>query len=117
MNNQITIVTNFINEYEKIEALLTASIAEQSRLDSELSKFYHNLEGTKLGAIYKSHEMLKDLQILLGKRRDNKLNVIILSSTCDTLRASIKTLKLATNKRLAKHEEILIEMKERAIKD
>ena len=116
MSNQITIVTNFIKEYENIEALLEASRVDQSKIDCELSEFYHNLEGTKLGATYKSHEKLKYLQALLEKRRINKLDVIILTSTCDTLRNSIKTLKVANDKRLAKHEEILIEIKERAVK-
>ena len=117
MSNQITIVTNFIKEYENIEALLEVSRVEQSKLDCELSEFYHNLEGTKLGATYKSHEKLKYLQVLLAKRRDNKIDVIILSSTCDTLRASIKALKLSNTKRLARHDEVLVEIKERAIKD
>ena len=114
MCNKIEIVENFINQYEIILSSYDKAKNEQGEIDREISSFYHKLEGTTLGATYKSHNLLKELKVLLERRRVNKIDVIVLRSTCDTIGKTMETLKTNKKRLLNKNTEILAEIVERA---
>lgn len=104
----------FLKEFDELEKLNQKATKEQGDLDKELSSCYHKIEGTKITHISQSHKLIKELQNVLERRRANKIEGILLRSTCDTLREKVKTLKENKKTLVAKNNQVLSEIKLRA---
>jgi len=114
MTDVKTQVRNFLIQFQELSALKNEKIKEQSECDLAISELYHKIEGIKIKHVCESHALIKELKVLLKKRRDNKIESIILQSVCDTLQTSINSLKLSIPKAIKKHEEVLTEILERS---
>lgn len=114
-NEMLQSVLDFINQFDKIENLYKEVTENQGKIDRELSNWYHVVEGTEIKHISESHNLIKQGKDILKRRRDIKLEVIILRSTHDSMKTQISNLKLNLEKNVKKNSEIVEEIKERAI--
>ena len=107
---------DFVKHYEIIEQLAQNAFQAQSDLDKELSIWYHKVEGTKPSHVSESHRLINEVKAILDKRRDNKLDVVVLRTTCDSVGKHIKDLKSKINNQVTQHNKILTELKTKAAK-
>ena len=107
---------DFVKNYEVIEQLAQDAFQAQSDLDKELSVWYHKVEGTKPNHVSESHRLINEVKDILDKRRVNKLDVIVLSTTIDSVGKHIKDLKTKINNKVVQHNKILTELKTKAEK-
>ncbi len=115
MNANIKRVEDFMAHFDTLEKALAEVNKEHSEIDKGISKLYHNLEGTELTHVSISHGFAKELQSLLHRRRDIKIEEMMLRSTCDTLRLAIAKLKETHKSHLDKNDTLRQEIKARAI--
>ncbi len=115
MNPVVTKIESFLKQYDELEKLNDEVSKEHSFLDKSLSNFYHRVEGIKITHVSQSHNLIKELKVLLDKRRDKKIEGILLRSTCDTLREKMGSLKKTTKSQIEKDEEVRQEIKDRAL--
>jgi len=104
----------FLHEFDELEKLNQEATKEQADLDRQLSNWYHNVEGSTIKHVSESHKMIKDLKVILDKRRAKKIEVILLRSLCDTLRDKVKGVKANNVNLLKKNTEVIKEIKTRA---
>lgn len=104
----------FLKDFDELELLNQQAMKDQSDIEKKLSSWYHKIEGTKITHVSQSHKLIQEVQDILNKRRENKIEGIILRSTCDTLREKIKILKDHKKVLLKKNETVLTEIKTRA---
>lgn len=104
----------FIKEFDDLEVELKRVNTERSQVDTDISEWYHKVEGTKITHVSQSHKLIKQIQPLLDKRRDLKIEWATLQSVCDSLRVTIAKLKTTHTKQLTKHEDVKQEIKDRA---
>ena len=114
-NPNLQKVEEFIKQFDELEALNNAVIKEMSEIDKAVSSWYHKVEGLNIKHVSESHRLIKELKPILDRRRDNKLESMVLRSTCDTLRATIVKLKETHKSQFDKNKALRIEIKERAI--
>ena len=114
-NTNLKLVSDFIKQFDEVEKALAEVNKEHSDIDKAISKLYHNLEGTKLVHVSISHKFAIELQTLLHRRRDIKIEELVLRSTCDTLRVTITKLKETHKVQLDKNDALRQEIKDRAI--
>lgn len=114
MEKASDIIDTFIKQYDEIEKLSTQATKDQSNLELELSSCYHRIEGASIIHVSQSHKLIKELQDILNRRRDNKIEAILLRSTCDLMREKITQLKVNKKNKLAKDIEVKQEIKDRA---
>lgn len=107
----------FLKEFDELEALNQKANKEQAEIDKELSNFYHKVEGSEMTRICQSHQLIKELKDILARRRVNKLETILLRSTCDMLRDKVHSLKANKKNLLIKNQEVITEIKTRATED
>lgn len=113
MNKIALIIENFLLQFDELEKLNEAITKENSEIDKAISSFYHRVEGIEITHVSQSHKLIKELKPLLSRRREIKIETILLRSTCDTLRDKIKTLKITQKTQLIKNDEVLKEIKEK----
>lgn len=111
MNPILSKVNAFIHEFDELERLNQATCKERSDIDKQISSWYHKLEGLKITHVSQSHKLIMELKPLLERRRDIKIEEIILTSTCDTLRDKVNNLKASNKTKLLKHESVIEECK------
>lgn len=114
MEKASDIIDTFIKQYDEIEKLSTQATKDQSNLELELSSCYHRIEGASITHVSQSHKLIKELQDILNRRRDNKIEAILLRSTCDLMREKITQLKVNKKNKLVKDIEVKQEIKDRA---
>lgn len=114
MDNTLDKINNFLNQFDELETLYHDVLKERSDIDKSLSSWYHVVEGTTIKHISKSHNLIKDVKIILDKRRDIKLNEILLRSLCDILRPHIIGVLKKHEAIKTKHVSLRKEMIERA---
>lgn len=114
-NEMLQSVLDFVNQFDKIEAFYKDVTEKQGKIDKELSCWYHVVEGIDIKHISESHNLIKQGKDILKRRRDNKLEMIIIRSTHDMMKTQICNLKLNLEKSVTKNSEVVIEIKERAI--
>lgn len=106
-------IDNFIKEYEELEKLNAQATKNLSDIDLELSSLYHKIEGTETPNILQSYKLIKELKVILEKRRNIKLEGLLLRATCDTLKDKFLALKSNYNRVLRKNEDVINEIKQR----
>lgn len=114
MNPIASRIEKFIAEYDELEKLNTQSTKDLSNIDLELSSLYHRVEGSKITHVSQSHKLIKELQDILERRRNIKLEGVLLRSTCDLLKDKIGAVKGHYRKTLTKDTELRTEIKTRA---
>jgi hypothetical protein len=114
-NEMLLSVIDFINQFDKIEAFYKDVTEKQGKIDKELSGWYHVVEGTDIKHISESHKLIKQGKDILKRRRENKLEMIIIRSTHDMMKTQVSNLKINLEKSVTKNSEVVEEIKERAI--
>ena len=107
---------DFVKHYEVIEQLAQDAFTAQSELDKELSVWYHKVEGTKPSHVSESHRLINEVKNILDRRRDNKLEVVVYRTTCDSIGKQFKDLKSKLKNQVIQHNKILTELKTKAQK-
>jgi len=115
MNPIIEKIEIFLKQFDELETLNQQSLKERSDVDKLISNWYHKLEGLQITHISQSHKLIKEIKPLLERRRDIKLEGLLLTSICDTLREKIKTLKESNKVRITKNDNLKQELKESAL--
>ncbi len=113
-NEMLQSVLDFVNQFDKIEAFYKDVTEKQGKIDKELSSWYHVVEGVDIKHISESHNLIKQGKDILKRRRDNKLEMIIIRSTHDMMKTQISNLKMNLEKSVTKNSDVVIEIKERA---
>ncbi len=111
MNPILSKIDAFFKEFEELEILNQATSKERSDIDKQISDWYHRLEGVTITHVSQSHKFIKELKPLLKRRRDIKIEEIILTSTCDSLRDKVRSLKNTNKVKVSKHDSIIEECK------
>lgn len=108
------LLSNFFNQFKEIEKLNTQKHQELSAVDKEVSNFYHKVEGVVITHVAQSHALIKEMKVILEKRRVLKLETITLRSSYDSLKTVMD--KSMTNHAhiLKKNKEVVKEIKDRA---
>lgn len=114
MNAKVKKVEDFMKHFDALEVMLAEVLKEQSDIDKQISSWYHRVEGTQIKHVAESHRFMKEIIPLLNRRRDIKIESIVLRSTCDTLRANIIKLKQTHKDQLIKNEAVLKEIIDKA---
>lgn len=114
MNPVVSKIDAFIKQFDELEKLNADVTKEHSDIDKALSSWYHKVEGTDITHVSISHKLIKEIKPILDRRRDIKIESMLLRSTCDTLRDKIKTLKQNNQNALVKNEAVRTEIKSRA---
>jgi hypothetical protein len=107
-------IDEFLKQFDELEKLNADASKEHSDIDKALSSWYHKVEGLDITHVSISHKLIKEVKGLLIRRRDIKLESMLLRSTCDTLREKVKTLKGSNKNVLAQNEKVRLEIKTRA---
>jgi hypothetical protein len=105
-------LNDLISQFERIEELEKESNKLQSEHDLELARLYHVIEGTTITHVSQSHKIIKEMQELLIKRRNNKFENALLKSTTSLLRSQIQSLKAKLQSNANKKTAYFIEIKE-----
>lgn len=114
MSTSIDVVKTLLTQYEDIKKLYEVKLEERSEIDRSISNFYHYVEAVDITHVSQSHKLIKDLKLLLGKRRDNKLEGLILKTTLDNIKISTSNIKGNLNKVVVTHNKMLDDMKVKA---
>jgi hypothetical protein len=114
MTSKIKKVEEFLKQFNELEKDLATVIKEHSDIDKALSVWYHKVEGLKITHVSQSHKLMKEIIPILSKRRDVKIEEIILRSTCDTLRNTIGKLIEHNKQKEKQHEALMKEIVDRA---
>jgi DNA-directed RNA polymerase len=114
-NEMLQSVLDFVNQFDKIEAFYKDVTEKQGKIDKELSSWYHVVEGIDIKHISESHNLIKQGKDILKRRRENKLEMIIIRSTHDMMKTQVSNLKINLEKSVTKNSEVVEEIKERAI--
>jgi len=107
-------VKNFFALYDEIAKGKDRALIEVSECDKELSELYHEIEGMELGHIAKSHKKLKELQILLRRRREVKGTARIVQSFADGLSDKIEKMRQTMESVTKQHQSVIDEIQEKA---
>ena len=104
------ILGDFFNNFDKLESLRQQKTNELSKVDIELSEFYHKMEGIHLSHNTQAHKYMLELQDILNRRRQLKLDNILMRSFIDNTKKSFEIAKERNKSALTKHKEVLKEM-------
>jgi hypothetical protein len=109
-------IQNLVNQFEELEQMERESNKLQSEHDLELSRLYHVIEGTTLSHVSQSHNLMKELQELLIKRRNNKFDNALIKGATSLLKPNIQSLKEKIENKKIKKTTYFVEIKEFAKK-
>ena len=111
VKSKIDLIFNTFNELKKLGK---QAKAELSSIDRELSNHYHKIEGIEINCMSDSHLLIMQLRDILYRRREAKINQTILDSFISSGDANLTKSKKRFEDIIAKHEEIIQEIKDRA---
>jgi hypothetical protein len=114
MNKNVKKVEDFIRHFEALEQLNNNTHKELSDIDKQLANWYHRVEGTSITHISQSHKLMKEIQPILKRRRELKIETLTLRSTCDSLRLTMQKIKDNHKNHLKQNEKVLQEIKDNA---
>ncbi len=103
-------INNLISQFDELEILLKENQKEMSQIDTDLSKLYHKIEVVEIKHVSESHALIKELKMILSKRRDIKLNYILLQNVSDYLKSPFIKFKQAQIEKLDKHNKMIEKM-------
>jgi hypothetical protein len=103
---------DLVNQFEELERMEIESNKLQSEHDLELSRLYHVIEGTTLSHVSQSHNLMKELQELLIKRRSNKFDNALIKGATALLKTNIQSLKEKIETKKTKKTNYFVEIKE-----
>ena len=109
------ILMNFFENHEKLKRFAKSLEEEGSKIDRELSLFYHKLEGIHLSHNTQAHSHMVGLQDILTRRRNNKQQVILARSFIDTTSKQMEVAKTRNVKAHKTHERVMDDI--RTLKD
>ena len=104
------ILGQFFKNYNKLLTMYEVKKKEQSNTEKELASFYHMVEGTHFSHNTQAHNPMLRLKDILGRRRQLKLDIILIKSFLDTTSQSMNTAKKRTDKAVKRHNDVLNEM-------
>ncbi len=104
------ILGDFFNNFDKLERLSQEKINDLSKVDVELSNFYHKMEGIHLSHNTQAHKYMLELQDILNRRRQLKLDNILIRSFIDNTKKSFEVAKKRNETALSKHKKVLKEI-------
>ena len=104
------ILGDFFNNFNKLESLSQQKHSELSKVDIELSEFYHEVEGEHLSHNTQAHKFMLRLQDILNRRRQLKKETILIRSFIDNTRASFEIAKQRNESALQKHYKVMSEI-------
>lgn len=106
-----SILEDFFNNFKKVEVLNKEKNNELSKVDIELSEFYHELEGVHLSHNTQAHVYMTKLKDILSRRRQLKKETILIRSFVDTIKQSIDISKQRHNNAISTHNKVMNEIK------
>ncbi|MEE0777058.1 MAG: hypothetical protein U0M15_08390 [Bacillota bacterium] len=95
-NNDKQIILTFIESFENLKVLMKRCKEEQSENDTILSEYYHLFECGKFPAHIRS-KILKEMELFLHERRDNKDILYTLNSIHQKLMQNGMNAKISKN--------------------
>jgi hypothetical protein len=104
------ILGDFFNNFDKLESLSQEKTNDLSKVDIELSEFYHKMEGIHLSHNTQAHKYMLELQDILNRRRQLKLDNILMRSFIDNTKKSFEIAKERNKSALTKHNKVLREI-------
>ncbi len=105
------ILEQFFSNHEKLERMNKQLHEDLSNVDRELSAYYHKLEGVHLSHNTQAHKYMLELQDILSRRRQLKIDTILIRSFIDNTKSSIDLAKKRNVSALTQHKKILTELK------
>lgn len=105
-------IQNLVNQFEELEQMERESNKLQSEHDLELARLYHVIEGSTITHVSQSHKLIKELQELLLKRRNNKFDNALLKVATSLLKTNIQSLKTKFEAKKIKKTTYFVEIKE-----
>lgn len=106
------VVQDLISNFQLLKKQNTEKNKELSDIDKELSDFYHRLEGTVISHVSISHRMIKELKVILDKRRDIKFESMVLRMAYDNTHISMMKIIETHNNQKKQHQKVLQEIKQ-----
>lgn len=104
------LVDEFIKRFDELEVLLVKVTKEHSDIDKALASWYHKVEGTKIMHVSESHNLIKEVKVILARRREIKIEDLLLRATCECLTKQIGILKVRKASVINKHDAVLKEL-------
>lgn len=101
------ILGQFYQNYDKLTRIGTIAVSELSKVDIELSEFYHKMEGVHLSHNTQAHVHMKELQDILSRRRKWKKDIILVNSFLDSTKPSMEVAKKRTTKAIKTHDKMM----------
>jgi hypothetical protein len=108
MSQNLEQLESLIEQLSKLESLRDNAYNNMSKIDGELSDWYHRVEGLKISHVSQSHELIKQVKIILEKRRIIKFETNVLRMVCDNLNGS--NIKTKYDSIVDKHEKLIIDL-------
>ena len=104
------ILGNFFNNFDKLQSISEQKHSDLSKVDIELSEFYHELEGKRLSHNTQAHKFMVRLQDILARRRQLKKETILIRSFLDNTKHSFQVAKQRNQNALDKHNKVMSEI-------
>ena len=111
MDDTQDILDEFFSNYSKLEGLSKHKHNELSKVDLEISDYYHTIEGIHLSHNTQGHSLILQLKDILDRRRQLKRETILIRSFMDTTQKAMSTAKGRSVKILNKHHNLMKELK------
>jgi hypothetical protein len=103
-------IDQFFHNYENLKVVYGLKIKDLSDVDKELTAFYHKLEGVHLSHNTQAHKFMVKLQDILSRRRQIKLDIILVKTFIDNTSNSMSEAEKRNKKALGRHLRVLDEM-------
>lgn len=105
------IIKGHLAEFERLRQLKAMVSKTMSNVDTELADVYHLIEGADITHVSQSHHFVKELQRVLKKRRDAKLQYYIVTSFVDNLSKPIDNFRKKRKQMITKQDNLLTSLK------
>ena len=101
------ILSNFFTNHDKLRDFAKDLEVKCGEIERELSFFYHKLEGIHLSHNTQAHSHMKDLQDILGRRRDIKRQLLLARSFVDSTQDSMDVARKRNEKAHKTHKQVM----------
>ena len=101
-------------QFDKLVSLRAKSLTDLSEADNKLSSLYHKIEGIDIKHVSQSHNLIKEMKVILAERRLAKKNCMLSQSVVDKMKGHMENAKNQSKSILKKHQSIEDEIKSRA---
>ena len=118
MGNKVIDIENEIEklfeQFDNLISLRQKSLNQLSEADGRLSSLYHKIEGIEIKHISESHNLIKEMKVVLADRRLAKKNCMITQSVVDKMKGQMENAKNQSKSILNKHKLLEDEIRSRA---